>query len=326
MKIFITRHIPEPGLQLLREAGIEFTEHTEKRNLTPEELIEGCRGVDALLSVGGNKLNAEFLHASRHLKVIALMSAGYDNLDVDTATALGIPVGNTPGVLSNATADTAFLLMLAVSRKAFFMHKTIEKGDWGFFDPTANLGMELNGRTLGVFGMGSIGTALARKCRGAFDMPVIYHNRSRNEAAEKELGAKYVSFDELLAQSDVLSVHAALTPQTEGVFNAAAFRKMKPKAIFVNAARGAMHNEDDLLEALRSHHIWGAGLDVTNPEPMDKHNLLLQMPNVAVLPHIGSATEEARGGMARMAAENIIAGLKGEPLPHPINKVPPRTA
>lgn len=127
-----------------------------------------------------------------------------------------------------------------------------------------------------------------------------------------------MSFDELLAQSDVLSVHAALTPQTEGVFNAAAFRKMKPTAIFVNAARGSMHNENDLLEALRNHHIWGAGLDVTNPEPMDKHNLLLQMPNVAVLPHIGSATQEARGGMARMAAENIIAGLKGEPLPHPI--------
>lgn len=318
MKVFITRHIPESGLQLLRDAGIMYTEHTEKRNLTPEELIAGCREHDALLSVGGNKLNADFLQACRHLKVIALMSAGYDNLDVDTAAALNIPVGNTPGVLSNATADTAFLLMLAVARKAFYMHKTIEKGEWGFFDPTANLGQELNGRTLGVFGMGSIGTALARKCHGAFDMPVIYHNRSRNEAAEKALGAKYVSFEELLAQSDVLSVHAALTPQTEGMFNAAAFRQMKPTAIFINAARGAMHNENDLLEALRSHRIWGAGLDVTNPEPMDKHNLLLQLPNVAVLPHIGSATEEARGGMARMAAENIIAGLKGEPLPHPI--------
>lgn len=318
MKVFITRQIPEAGIRLLRDAGIEFTEHTEKRNLAPEELVAACKAHDALLSVGGNKLNADFLQACRHLKVIALMSAGYDNLDVATAKALGIPVGNTPGVLSNATADTAFLLMLAVSRKAFYMHKRIEKGEWGFFDPTANLGIELNGRTLGVFGLGSIGTALARKCRGAFDMEVIYHNRSRNEAAEKELGARYVSFDELLSQSDVLSVHAALTPQTEGIFNATAFGKMKPTAIFVNAARGSMHQENDLLDALRTHRIWGAGLDVTNPEPMDRNNLLLQMPNVAVLPHIGSATEEARGGMARMAAENIIAGLKGAPLPHPI--------
>ncbi|WP_423737330.1 2-hydroxyacid dehydrogenase [Chitinophaga caseinilytica] len=318
MKVFITRQIPEAGIRLLRDAGIEFTEHTEKRNLTPEELVAACKAHDALLSVGGNKLNADFLQACRHLKVIALMSAGYDNLDVATAKSLGIPVGNTPGVLSNATADTAFLLMLAVSRKAFYMHKRIEKGEWGFFDPTANLGIELNGRTLGVFGLGSIGTALARKCRGAFDMEVIYHNRSRNEAAEKELGVRYVSFDELLSQSDVLSVHAALTPQTEGIFNATAFGKMKPTAIFVNAARGSMHQENDLLDALRTHRIWGAGLDVTNPEPMDRNNLLLQMPNVAVLPHIGSATEEARGGMARMAAENIIAGLKGAPLPHPI--------
>lgn len=318
MKVFITRQIPEAGIRLLRDAGIEFTEHTEKRNLAPEELVAACKAHDALLSVGGNKLDADFLQACRHLKVIALMSAGYDNLDVATAKSLGIPVGNTPGVLSNATADTAFLLMLAVSRKAFYMHKRIEKGEWGFFDPTANLGIELNGRTLGVFGLGSIGTALARKCRGAFDMEVIYHNRSRNEAAEKELGARYVSFDELLSQSDVLSVHAALTPQTEGIFNATAFGKMKPTAIFVNAARGSMHQENDLLDALRTHRIWGAGLDVTNPEPMDRNNLLLQMPNVAVLPHIGSATEEARGGMARMAAENIIAGLKGAPLPHPI--------
>ncbi|MGE7777642.1 2-hydroxyacid dehydrogenase [Chitinophaga sp. NPDC101104] len=318
MKVFITRQIPEAGIRLLRDVGIEFTEHTEKRDLAPEELVAACKAHDALLSVGGNKLNADFLQACRHLKVIALMSAGYDNLDVATAKALGIPVGNTPGVLSNATADTAFLLMLAVSRKAFYMHKRIEKGEWGFFDPTAHLGIELNGRTLGVFGLGSIGTALARKCRGAFDMEVIYHNRSRNEAAEKELGARYVSFDELLSQSDVLSVHAALTPQTEGIFNAVAFGKMKPTAIFVNAARGSMHQESDLLDALRTHRIWGAGLDVTNPEPMDRNNLLLQMPNVAVLPHIGSATEEARGGMARMAAENIIAGLKGAPLPHPI--------
>lgn len=321
MKVFITRIIPDTGLELLREAGIQYTEHREKRHLSPEELIAACREHDALLSVGGNKIDAAFLQACKHLKVVSLMAVGYDNVDVAAATALKIPIGNTPGVLSNATADTAFLLMLATARKAFHMHKTIARGQWGFFEPTANLGMELNGRTLGVFGLGKIGMALAKKCRGAFDMPVIYHNRSRNEEAEQLLGARYVSFETLLRESDVLSLHAALTPETAGQFNAAAFAQMKPGAIFINTARGAMHNEQDLLAALQQNIIWGAGLDVTNPEPMDKNNPLLEMPNVAVLPHIGSATVEARNGMARMAVENVIAGLKGEVLPYGVNKI-----
>lgn len=321
MKVFITRIIPETGLKLLREAGIQYTEHREKRHLSPEELIAACREHDALLSVGGNKIDAAFLQACKHLKVVSLMAVGYDNVDVAAATALKIPVGNTPGVLSNATADTAFLLMLATARKAFHMHKNIARGQWGFFEPTANLGMELNGKTLGVFGLGKIGMALAKKCRGAFDMPVIYHNRSRNEEAEQLLGARYVDFETLLRESDVLSLHAALTPETAGQFNAAAFAKMKPTSIFINTARGAMHNEQDLLAALEQNVIWGAGLDVTNPEPMDKNNPLLEMPNVAVLPHIGSATVEARSGMARMAAENVIAGLKGAPLPYSVNKL-----
>ena len=319
MKVFITRIIPETGLELLRKAGIGYTEHREKRNLSPEELIAACREHDALLSVGRNRIDAAFLQACPHLKVVALMAVGYDNVDVAAAAALNIPIGNTPGVLSNATADTAFLLMLAVSRKAFYMHNTIARGDWGFFDPTAILGMELNGKTLGVFGLGKIGMALAKKCRGAFDMPLIYHNRSRNEEAERVLGARYVGFEELLKKSDVLSLHATLTPETAGLFDAGAFAQMKPSSIFINTARGAMHNEQDLLAALQRQTIWGAGLDVTNPEPMDSSNPLLGLPNVAVLPHIGSATQEARSGMAKMAAENVIAGLKGEPLPYPVN-------
>jgi len=150
-------------------------------------------------------------------------------------------------------------------------------------------------------------------------MKVIYHNRSRNEDAEKELGATYVSFEELLKQSDVISVHTALTPETEGKFNAEAFRQMKPSAIFVNTARGKIHNEEDLINALNEKLIWGAGLDVTNPEPMKPGNPLLTMPHVAVLPHIGSATETTRDAMSKLAAENIIAGLKGEKLPFPVN-------
>lgn len=318
MNVFITRVISDEGLRLLEEAGLTVKQWTEKRKLTIDELIENCKWADALLSAG-QQLTQEFLEASSHLKVIALHSVGYDNADITTATKLKIPVGNTPGVLSAATADTAFLLMQAAARNAFYMHKTIIDGDWGFFEPTANLGRELNGCTLGIFGLGKIGLEMARRCVGAFGMKIIYHNRSRNLEAEEELGATLVTFNELLQLSDVVSVHTALTPETEGKFDAAAFAQMKQGSIFVNTARGAIHNETDLIEALTSKTIWGAGLDVTNPEPMRDDNPLLRMPNVAILPHIGSATVTTRNAMARLAAENIIAGLKAERIPYPVN-------
>jgi len=318
MKVFIPRVIPDIGLQILTEAGCTITQFTDKRDLSREEMIRYCQQNDALLNVGF-KIDADFLRQCSHLKVIALLSVGFDNVDVAEATRLRIPIGNTPGVLSNATADTAFLLMLAVSRRAFYMHKLIPRGEWGSFESTTNLGIELNGLTLGIFGMGKIGFELARKCKGAFGMKIIYHNRRPNEKAEKELGASLVSFDVLLEQSDVISLHAALTDETRGLFDQKAFGKMKPSSIFINTARGGMHNEKDLLAALQTGTIWGAGLDVTNPEPMDKDNPLLDMPCVAVLPHIGSATVEARNGMATIAAKNILAGLKGEPLPCAVN-------
>jgi lactate dehydrogenase-like 2-hydroxyacid dehydrogenase len=209
--------------------------------------------------------------------------------------------------------------MLSVSRKAFYLHDKIVKGDWKFFEPTANLGIQLYGKTLGIFGLGNIGFEMAKRCIGAYYMKVIYHNRHRNLAAEKELNAQFVSFDELLKNSDVLSVHSNLSPSTRGKFDKSAFEKMKPTSIFINTARGAMHNENDLIEALQNGTIWGAGLDVTNPEPMKKDNPLLTMPNAAVLPHIGSATVETRNAMASIAAENIIAGLNGKRLPFPVN-------
>jgi len=318
MNVYITRVISEVGLNLLKEAGLNIKQWTEKRKLSQEELIRECQWADALLCTG-QQIDKEFLEANTQLKVIALHSVGYDNVDIETATRLGIPIGNTPGVLSGATADTAFLLMMSAARNAFFMHKTIVQGEWDFFEPTANLGKELNGRTLGIFGLGKIGLEMAKRCIGAFGMKVIYHNRSRNEEAEQELGARYVSFEELLQHSDVLSVHTALTPDTKNKFDAAAFQQMKPEAIFVNTARGGIHNEPDLIEALRSKTIWGAGLDVTNPEPMSPNSPLLSMPHVAVLPHIGSATEETRDAMSRLAALNIIAGLKGERLPYLVN-------
>ncbi|MFY0254067.1 2-hydroxyacid dehydrogenase [Chitinophaga sp. 30R24] len=319
MKVFTTRVIPEEGLQLLQHAGITVTQWSTERELTQEELVAACQQSDALLFAGGKNIDRAFMEQCRHLKVISLLSVGYDNVDLKAATELGIQITNTPEVLSNATADTAFLLMQAVARKAFYQHKRIIKGEWGFSAPTANLGIDIAGKTLGIWGLGHIGYVMAQRCRYAFGMKIIYCNRHRNEAAEQDLQATYVSFDELLQQSDILSVHASLTPETKEKFNKDAFSKMKPTAIFINTARGGIHNEADLITALQEGSIWGAGLDVTNPEPMQPDNPLLDMPTVAILPHIGSATQETRNAMSRLAAENIIAALGGRPVPNPVN-------
>ncbi|UKT62955.1 2-hydroxyacid dehydrogenase [Pedobacter mucosus] len=318
MKVFLSGNIAQVGLNELEENNVSITQWSEKRQITAEELIAACQDQDGLISVGPNKIDAAFLQACKHLKVIALHSVGYDQVDLEEAKKLNIKIGNTPGVLSGATADTAFLLMLAVSRKAFYLHKKIINGEWKNYEPTPDLGIELNGKTLGIFGLGKIGLEMAKKCIGAYQMPVIYHNRSRNNEAEKEIGAKYVSFEELLAQSDVISVHTALTPETKDQFNLNVFKQMKSTSIFINTARGGIHNEEDLTKALEEKIIWGAGLDVTNPEPMQKDNVLLNMDNVAILPHIGSATEETRNAMAQIIVKNIVAGLKGDSLPYQV--------
>jgi len=319
IKVFVSSVIPQIGIDMLNQQGFAVSTWD---NLTPiprDILIEKTKECNALLATLTGKLDADFMNECKHLDVISNFGVGYDNIDITEASKLGIAVGNTPGVLTDATADIAFGLMLAVSRKMFFMHKKIKKGEWKHFTPTQNLGVELKNKTLGVFGLGRIGIEMAKRCKGAYNMNVIYHNRKQNTEAEKLLDAKYVSFDELLAQSDVLSVHSALTEDTKGIFNKAAFEKMKPTSIFINTSRGGAHNEEDLTEALTTNKIWGAGLDVTNPEPMQKDNPLLQMENVAVLPHIGSATIEARNGMSRLAAENIIGFYKNGLVPNLVN-------
>ena len=321
MKIFLTKNIPEAGLKMLRDAGHELTINPDENTPIPQpSLIENCQNHDALLVAGFCKLDADFFQKCSHLKAIALFSVGYDSVDLAAATRHGIPVSNTPDVLSKATADTAFLLMLAVSRKAFFHYQRILNGNWQQFEPTAHLGQDLHGKTLGIYGLGKIGFEMAKKCQAAYSMKIIYHNRSKNKEAEEKLGATYVTFHELLQQSDVLSLHASLSPETTGVFDKAAFEKMRPNAIFINTARGAMHNEEDLKSALKEKIIWGAGLDVTNPEPMAPDNPLLLMPNVCVLPHIGSATEETRDAMATLCAKNLIAFSNGEKMPTVVNK------
>lgn len=318
-KVFITKDIPAKGIQLLEEAGLEVVVHRGNSTLTEAELIEACQEADLLLNVGQLPITKSFLEVSSHLKGIALASVGYDHVDLETATSLGIPVSNTPDVLSGATADVAFLLMLAVSRKAFFRSKEVMDGKWKGFGFTEELGIELNGKTLGILGLGRIGAEMAKKAKGAYNMNIIYHNRNRNPEAEEALDAKYVSFEELLAQSDVLSVHTNLSEETKHKFNKKAFAKMKSSAIFVNTARGAIHHEADLADALRDGQIWGAGLDVTDPEPMTADSPLLQMSNVCVLPHIGSATIETRTAMAEMAAKNLLAAIDDQQMPQIVN-------
>jgi glyoxylate reductase len=319
IKVLVTRGIPDKGINLLREAGFVVTVWPEERPMTSSELIAEAKKSNVLLTLSADKIDAAFLQECKHLDLISQFAAGYDNIDIPEATRLGIPVGNAPDAMSDATADIAFGLMIAVSRKFFYMHKKIGKGEWDFFRPKANLGMELKHKTLGIFGLGRIGSKMATRCKGAYEMNIIYHNRKPNREAEKALGAKWVSFDELLQQSDVLSVHSALSDETKGVFNKAAFAKMKSTSIFINTSRGSVHNETDLTEALQKGIIWGAGLDVTDPEPMKKDNPLLDMENVCILPHIGSATIEARDEMSRLAAVNIIEYYQNGKVPNIIN-------
>jgi len=318
MKVFINKRIPEIGLSILKQENIEIIA-PENEKETHEEWLQNCQKTDVILNVGKNKFDKDFFDNCPNVKAISLFSVGFDNIDVKEANLRKIPVGNTPDVLSNATSDVAFLLMQMVSRKANYNTEKVKQGNWKDFDALEELGQELYGKTLGIFGLGRIGFEMAKKCKAAFDMKIIYHNRSPKAEYEKDLEATYVSFDELIAKADVVSIHASFSKDNSELFNKDIFDKMKPNSIFINTARGGFQNEKDLYEALKVGQIWGAGLDVTNPEPMEKENPLLQLSNVCVFPHIGSATVEARNGMAKLAAENIIAFSKREKMPNCVN-------
>jgi glyoxylate reductase len=319
IKVFITRDIPAIGIELLKNEGFNVSVWPHDWPMQPGELIEEGKKANAFLTLSSDTIDKDFLNECRYLDIISQFAAGYDNINIAEATRLGIPVGYAPGAMSDATADVAFGLMIATSRKMFYMHNTIAKGEWAYFRPKADLGIELKNKTLGIFGLGRIGIQMAIRCKGAYNMKIIYCNRKPNAEAEKLLEATFVNFEELLQESDVLSVHSALNDETRNIFNKNAFTKMKPGSIFINTARGGIHNENNLLEALNTGAIWGAGLDVTNPEPMNSTNPLLSMPNVAVLPHIGSATVEARNEMSRLAAINIIEFYKHNYIPNIVN-------
>lgn len=318
-RVFVTRRIPAAGLdRVVAQCDAAIWEDP----LPPprDALLAGVRGCDGLLTLLTDRVDAELMDAcGPQLKVISNFAVGYNNVDVAEATSRGIRVGNTPGVLTEATADMAFALLMAASRRICESQNYIHAGHWKTWEPLGHIGVDLWERTVGIVGMGRIGQAFARRCRFGWNMKVLYHNRTRNEQAERELGATYVDLDTLLGQSDFVSVHTPLDPATKGLFNAAAFAKMKPTAIFINTARGPVHVQRDLYEALQSGQIFAAGLDVTDPEPILRDDPLLTLPNCVIAPHIASATIQTRNGMADIAADNLLAGVAGRPLRHSVN-------
>ncbi|HIP88337.1 MAG TPA: D-glycerate dehydrogenase [Anaerolineales bacterium] len=315
--IYITRPIPEAGLRLLREACVVRMWEGE---LPPpkEVLLREVAGCDGLLCLLTDPIDKEVIDAGKRLRVISQYAVGVDNIDLEAATARGIPVGHTPGVLTEATADLTFALLLAAARRIPEGVEHVRQGRWRTWEPMVLLGREVWGKTIGIVGLGRIGTAVARRARG-FAMRVLYHSRSRKPDLEAELGVEYTPLEDLLAQADFVSLHCPLTPETHHLIDEAALRRMKPTAILINAARGPVVDTDALLRALREGWIEAAALDVTDPEPLPADHPLLDLPNCIVVPHLGSATVAARERMAVMAAENLLAGLHGERLPYCAN-------
>ncbi len=319
-KVFVTRLIPPSGLDRIQatcDAEIWTGPLPPPRNV----LLQKIRGCEGLLTLLTEQVDAEFMEsAGLQLKVISNYAVGFNNIDIAEATRRGIKVGNTPGVLTEATADLAFALLISAARHVVAGQQYILKGQWKTWEPLGHIGHDLCGKTIGIMGMGRIGYAMARKCFGGWDMRVLYHDQYPNEAAERDLKAVRVDFDTLLRESDFVSVHADLNPTTKGIFNAAAFKKMKRTAVFVNSARGPLHVQADLYQALKNGDVFAAGLDVSDPEPPLVDDPLLQLPNLVIVPHIASATVASRNAMAEICADNLLLGLEGKPLRAWVNR------
>ncbi len=280
------------------------------------EKVKDCAGLVSLLT---DRIDAALMDNAPNLRIISNFAVGVNNIDIAAATERGIAIGNTPGVLTEATADIAMTLLLAAARRLMESSDDARAGRWLTWEPTGWLGQDLRGRTMGIVGLGRIGTAMARRCRFGWDMKILYTKRNRDEKAEQELDARQVQLDELLAQSDFVSVHADLNPHTRGMFTAQRFEQMKRSAIFINTSRGPLVDQKALAEALRKGTIFAAGLDVTDPEPLPKDHELFQLANCVIAPHIASATIQTRNEMARICAENLIAGLTGQRLTALVN-------
>jgi glyoxylate reductase len=317
-RVFVSRIIPDAGLNRIKEAC--------DADIWPEQmpppyatLLQRVRGVDGILSTLTDKIDGAVMDtAGSQLKVISQMAVGYDNIDIAAAKERGIPVGNTPGVLTEATADLAFALLLSAARRLQEGVDYIRSGQWQTWDPKALLGGDLSGATLGIIGLGRIGQAVARRASG-FNMRIIaYSPRGKAEVAA-QVNATLIDLDTLLRESDYLSLHVPLNSDTHHLINRDTLAKMKPTSIVVNTARGGVVDQKALYEALRNGVIGGAALDVTDPEPIPLDDPMLTLKNALIVPHIGSASRWTRDQMASMAAENLIAGLNGQALPNAVS-------
>jgi glyoxylate reductase len=317
--VFSTTPLYEDQADRLRAADHRLSLPESVGPIGREELLRGVWDAEALVCLLTDRIDEQVLSAGRSLKVVASVAVGYENIDIDTARRLGIRVTNTPDVLTEATADLAFALLLATARRIAEADRAVREGQfpvWSLDQPL--LGIDVHGATLGIVGMGRIGCAVARRGRLGFGMRILYHNRTRNEAAERELDAECVSFDRLLADSDFISVHVPKTAETHHLFDADAFARMKPTAILINAARGSVVDESALVSALEEGLIAGAGLDVYEDEPTVHPGLLRLTERVILAPHIGSATRETRRQMVKLAVDNVLAVLAGEPPLTPV--------
>lgn len=316
-KVFITRTIPDKGLDLIKEL-CDVDLWSDDLPPSREELLRRVRGVDGLLCLLTERIDAGVMDtAGPPLKVISNFAVGFDNIDIRAATTRKIPVGNTPDVLTDATADFALALMLSVGRRLMEGGRYVRAGQWKTWSPMLLLGIEMKGATLGLVGFGRIGKAVARRAMG-FDMRVIYYDPTEAET-HSDLNATNVDFETLLRESDIISLHTPLTDKTHHLIDSAALSKMKSTAVLINTARGPVVDPDALHEALKQNRIFGAALDVTEPEPLPPDSPLLTLDNIVIMPHLGSASITARDNMSWLAAKNLIAGLKGERLPNCVN-------
>lgn len=317
-RVFVTRRIPDVGLKLIQEAADAeiWSDALPPPAAVLRQKVADCDGLVALLT---DTIDGPFLERAPRLKVVSNFAVGFNNIDVQACTERGICVGNTPGVLTDATADMAFALLITAARRIVEGHQYTLSGKWRTWEPLGHLGQDLAGRTLGIVGMGRIGFALAKRCRGGWDMDILYHDVHRHERAEQELGARQVDLDALLRASDFVSLHTDLNDKTRGLIGADALRKMKKSAVLINTARGPLVDTRALTAALKAGTIFAAGLDVTDPEPIDANDPLIRLANVVVAPHIASATVRTRDQMAEICAKNLLAGLRGDALPAWVN-------
>src|SRR5215469_12829610 len=320
-RIYLTRPLPEPAARLLRAAPVEM--RGWDRDDTPvarDVLLREVVDADGVVCLITEKMDAEVIDRMAHCRVIAQVAVGYDNIDVASATRKGIFVTNTPGVLTETTADMAWSILMATARRVVEGDKFTRSGRWKTWEIMGFTGQDIHGATLGVIGMGRIGTAIARRAAG-FAMPVLYHNRTRlPEAQERAVGARHVPLEELLRASDFVVISCALTPETRHLISERELGMMKPTAVLVNIARGPIVDQRALYRALVDNKIWAAGLDVYETEPVPMGEPLLKLDNVVLPPHLGSASVATRIKMATTAAENCLVGVRGEVPPNVVNR------